>query len=113
MCNMLNCKKTIKRIKLATFILGGIFLFSSCGTLFCTQEEVPALTITSSIPNSDVYLNGRYVGQTPYSHFGDKVDVKKITVKKTGYKAQTQKARKLSGWAYVNFVPYPLYKFEA
>ena len=86
-------------------------MFSSCGTLLCTQKEVPALTITSSIPNSDVYLNGRYVGQTPYSHFGDKVDVKKITVKKAGYKAQTQKARKLSGWAYVNFVPYPLYNW--
>jgi len=108
---MLTVKKTIKRIKLATFILGGLFLFSSCGTLFCTQKEVPALTITYSIPNSDVYLNGRYVGQTPYSHFGDKVDVKKITVKKAGYKAQTQKARKLSGWAYVNFVPYPLYNW--
>ena len=74
---MLTVKKTIKRIKLATFILGGLFLFSSCGTLFCKQKEVPALTITSSIPNSDVYLNGRYVGQTPYSHFGEKVDVKK------------------------------------
>lgn len=79
--------------------------------MFCIQKETPALTITSSVPNSEVYLNGVYVGQTPYSHFGDKVDVKKITVMKPGYKTQTQKARKLSGWAYVNFVPYPLYNW--
>lgn len=101
----------IKRIKFAVLLFGTTTLLSSCGTILCMKKEVPALTITSSVPNSDVYLNGKYVGQTPYSHFGDKVDVKKITVKKAGYKAQTQKARKLSGWAYVNFIPYPLYNW--
>lgn len=108
---MLVFKKVCKLIRSTALVLGASFLLSSCGTLFCSQKEVPALTITSSVPNSDVYLNGKYVGQTPYSHFGDKVDVKKITVKKDGYKSQSVKPRKLKGWAYVNFVPYPLYNW--
>ena len=69
-------KSNLKRIVSKTLIASCLFLFTSCVTLFCPPREVPALTITSSVPNADVYLNGRYVGQTPYSHFGDKVDVK-------------------------------------
>ena len=42
---------------------------------------------------------------------GEKVDVKKITVKKAGYVSQSIKPRKLSGWAYVNFIPWPMYNF--
>ena len=103
--------KLLKQIKHLGLILISLFLFSSCGTLFCVKKEVPALTITSSVPNSEVYINGKYVGQTPYSHFGDKVNVKTITVKKEGYKQQKQKARILTGWAYVNFIPYPLYNW--
>ena len=47
-------------------------IINSCGTVFCTQNEVPALTITSNVPDAEVYLNGKYVGTTPYNHFGDK-----------------------------------------
>ena len=108
---MKTLKDVIKQTKVATFVCVVVLLFSSCGTLFCVQKETPALTITSSVPDSEVYLNGVYVGRTPYSHFGDKVDVKKITVKKAGYKAQTQYPRKLSGWAYVNFIPYPFFNW--
>lgn len=46
-----------------------------------------------------------------YSHFGETVNVKKITVKKDGYKSQSQKPRKLKGWAYVNFVPWPMWNW--
>lgn len=100
-----------KRIKVYIAVFSLSILCSSCGTLFCTKGEVPALTITSSVPNAEVYLNGRYVGQTPYSHFGETVNVKKITVKKDGYKSQSQKPRKLKGWAYVNFVPWPMWNW--
>ena len=103
-------KLTVKQINLAILLIC-CFTLSSCGTLFCRKDEVPALTITSIPTNSDVYLNGKYEGKTPYSHFGEKVDVKKITVKSSGYKSQTQKARKLKAWAYVNFIPYPFYNW--
>lgn len=86
-------------------------VLSSCGTVFCSQGEVPALTITSNIQNAEVYINGKYVGITPYSHFGEKCDVKKITIKKDGYKNQSVKPRKLKGWAYVNFVPWPMWNW--
>lgn len=98
-------KSNLKRIVSKTLIASCLFLFTSCVTLFSPSREVPALTITSSVPNADVYLNGRYVGQTPYSHFGDKVDVKKIMVKKEGYKPAKQKARKLDKNIYWNFFP--------
>ena len=85
-----------------------LLIINSCGTVFCTQNEVPALTITSNVPDAEVYLNGKYVGTTPYNHFGDKCDVKKITVRKEGFKDQSINPRKLSKWAYANFIPYPL-----
>ena len=89
-----------KKIKTFIAILSLSILFTSCGTIFCTKGDVPALTITSSVPDAEVYLNGKYAGQTPYSHFGETVNIKKITVKKNGYKSQSQKPRKLKGWAY-------------
>ena len=95
------CKKT--KAVVVIFLMS--IICSSCGTIFCVEKEVPALTITSSVPNAEVYLNGRYVGQTPYSHFGEKVNVKKIAVKKDGYESQSIKPRKLTGWAYINFLP--------
>ena len=98
-------KSNLKRIVSKTLIASCLFLFTSCVTLFCPPREVPALTITSSVPNADVYLNGRYVGQTPYSHFGDKVEVKIIMVKKEGYKPAKQQARKLDKNIYWNFFP--------
>lgn len=84
---------------------------TSCATIMCTQAEVPALTINSTPSGAEVYLNGRFVGNTPYSHFGTEADVKKITVKKAGYESQSLKPRKLNGWAYVNFLPWPMYNF--
>ncbi|MBO7288183.1 MAG: PEGA domain-containing protein [Bacteroidales bacterium] len=112
---MLNNKinvsmKLTMKIKCVVLLLCS-FTFSSCCTLFCAKTEAPALTITSTPSNADVYLNKKYVGKTPYNHFGDEVDVKKITVKKTGYESQKIKPRKLNGWAYVNFFPYPVYNF--
>ena len=40
-----------------------LLIINSCGTVFCTQNEVPALTITSNVPDAEVYLNGKYVGR--------------------------------------------------
>lgn len=97
--------KWFKIVRTCCFYGGCLLLLSGCVTLFKSTEEVPALTITSSVPYSEVYLNGKFVGYTPYSHFGDKVDVKKITVKKAGYKTATQKARKLDKLIYWNFFP--------
>ena len=101
---MLNNKinvsmKLIMKIKCVVLSLMCGLALSSCCTLFCPKTEAPALTITSSPSNANVYLNKKYVGKTPYNHFGDKVDVKKITVEKTGYESQKIKPRKLNGWA--------------
>lgn len=106
----ISMKSTMK-IKCVVLSLICSLTLSSCCTLFCAKSEVPAITVTSNPSNADVYLNGKYVGKTPYSHFGDKVDVKKITVKKDGYETQKLKPRKLNGWAYVNFFPYPVYNW--
>ena len=103
--------KSTMKIKCVVLSLICSLKLSSCCTLFCAKSEVPAITVTSNPSNADVYLNGKYVGKTPYSHFGDKVDVKKITVKKDGYETQKLKPRKLNGWAYVNFFPYPVYNW--
>ena len=43
-----------KRIKAYIAVFSLSILCSSCGTLFCTKGEVPALTITSSVPNAEV-----------------------------------------------------------
>ena len=104
-------KKRLLQVKCMMLMLVSIFLLSSCCTLFCIEKEVPALTIESSVPSADVYINGSYYGKTPVSYFSDKVDVKKITVKKEGYKTQSIDPRKLNGWAYMNFLPYPLYNW--
>ena len=84
-----------------------VSFFTSCGTCLNVNKPVPALTITSSVPDCDVYINGKLVGQTPYSHFSDKVDVKKITVKKEGYKTKSLTPRKLKATPYWNFFPWP------
>jgi hypothetical protein len=109
---MLNNKinvsmKLTMKIKCVVLSLMCTLVLSSCCTLFCAKTEAPALTITSTPSNAYVYLNKKYVGKTPYNHFGDEVDVKKIAVKKPGYESQIIKPRKLNGWAYVNFfIPY-------
>ena len=110
----ISSKPTVKKLKIIFAVVLLSMLPSSCGTVFCAKQsadEVPALTILSSVPEADVYLNGKYVGKTPYSHFGDKVDVRKITVKKDGYKSKSIKPRKLDQWAYVNFVPWPMWNW--
>ena len=86
---------------------------SSCGTCFCTAHEsdYPALTITSNVSDAEVYLNGDYVGITPYSHFGNECDVKRIKVCKAGYKSKTIRPRELKSTVYWNFVPYPLWNW--
>ena len=76
MLNNKNIKLTMK-IKCIVLLLMCSFALSSCCTLFCAKTEAPALTITSTPSNADVYLNKKYVGKTPYNHFGDEVDVKK------------------------------------
>ena len=109
--NMLTAKKIVKRIKLVTFILGGVFLFSSCGVIAFLQEKFPqhlAFKVISSVPDSEVYINGIYVGQTPYSHYGRRVNVKTIKVKKDGYKTQRQRAREFSPTAFLDYYTSPL-----
>lgn len=102
----ISMKSTMKIKYVVLSLICGLTL-SSCCTLCCTKSEVPAITVTSNPSNADVYFNGKYVGKTPYSHFGDEVNVKKITIKKTGYETQKLNPRKLRGVAYLNFSPYP------
>lgn len=111
--------KHFQRMKNILFLLISCFCastLSSCGSIMTClkeRERAPALTITSNVPDADVYINGKYVGKTPYSHFGESnfCDVKKIKVCKDGYKSESKNPRKLNGWAYVNFVPYPLWNW--
>ena len=113
---MSNAKKIVKRIKLVIFIGGGLFLFSSCGVIAFLQEKFPpclAFEVRSSVPNSEVYINGIYVGQTPYSHYGRRVNVRTIKVKKVGYKTQRQRAREFSPTAFFDYYTSPLFNAVA
>ena len=86
-------------------------MFSSCGVIAFLQEKFSqylAFEVISSVPDSEVYINGIYVGQTPYSHYGRKVNVKTIKAKKDGYKTQRQRAREFSPTAFFDYYTSPL-----
>lgn len=69
-------------------------------------EDATPLTIESSVPDAKVYIKGKYVGQTPYSHFGTRANIKKIKVTKDGYKDLTLKTkRRTKPSIYLNFIP--------
>lgn len=99
----------MRTFKLFFFTVATLLSFTSCATIFCDTETVPALTINSNVPNARVFLNGKYAGTTPYCHFGNTCNVKKITVKADGYKTKSIRPRKLDGLAYLNFVPSPFW----
>ncbi len=70
-------KKTIN-VKIVSVILAGAVLFSSCASS----------TMIQSVPNgAKVYLDGEFVGETPYSHKDTKIVGSTISVKlkKEGY----------------------------
>lgn len=101
----------MKRTKVlsALAICSAILLFSSCCTLgdcMGLSNKDNSLSIESSVPDAEVYINGSYVGRTPYQHKGTSANVKRITVKKDGFKEQTMKVkRKAKGSIYWNFYP--------
>lgn len=90
------------------FIPLTICLFlTSCYTCFPGPEAKP-LAIESSVPSAEVYIKGKFVGRTPYTHWGKRANVKKITVKADGYKDKTIKTkRKNKAGIYWNLFPYP------
>lgn len=98
-------KKVLLNLAISLIVLQ----LSSCCTLgdfMGLSNKDNSLSIESSVPDAEVYINGAYVGKTPYQHKGAKANVKKITVKKYGYKDQTIKVkRKNKGSIYWNFVP--------
>lgn len=104
--------KTTIRI-LPLFFVVTLFLSSCCTTsdMLGMNSADNHLFIDSKTPGSKVYLNGKLVGQTPYSYYGTKANIKKITVT-NNYATETQKTeRKNKGSIYWNFVPWPLYNW--
>lgn len=88
-------------------LLGLSCFLTSCCTLY-PVPEAPPLTIESSVPRAEVYIKGKFVGHTPYTHWGERANVKKIKVKAHGYKSKTIKTkRKNRAGIYWNFLPYP------
>lgn len=94
---------------LTILLIVATWTLNSCCTLsrVCGMaEDAVPLAIESSVPNANVYIKGKYVGQTPCSYFGTRANVKKIKVTKDGYKDLTLKTkRKNKGSIYWNFVP--------
>lgn len=81
---------------------------TSCCTVFPGTEKAKPLSIDSSADSAQVFIKGKLVGHTPYTHWGERANVKKITVKKVGYKDMTLKTkRKNKNKIYWNFFPYP------
>lgn len=96
-------------------LLGGV-LFSSCCSVgynvYCEFEDRVAtpLVVDANVPRSSVYLNGKYVGVTPYTYWGDKADIKKISVKSTGYMPLTQRTKRKFDPVFLwNFSPLCFY----
>lgn len=94
--------------------LVALFSLSSC----CTTSHWLGMNtadnhlfIDSKTPGSDVYLNGKLVGKTPYRYNGTKANIKKITVTNGSYSETQKTGRKNKGSIYWNFVPYPMYNW--
>lgn len=71
-------KMKLKFFKMKTFVLGLLILFTSCASS----------TIITTVPgDAKVYINGEYVGQTPYKHKDSKIvgSSNTIRVEKEGY----------------------------
>lgn len=101
----------MKRLSLCLVVSVISLLMTSCYTLFPGPDATP-LTVESSVQGSQVYIKGELVGHTPYTHWGKRANVKKITVKEPGYKDMTLKTkRKNKSGIYWNFFPYPLYNW--
>ena len=104
--------------KRLVILLCGSLLLSSCCTLgyevfydFVDEEATP-LVVDANVPQSSVYLNGKYVGVTPYTYWGNKADIRKITVKNTGYVPLTQKTKRKFDSAFLwNFSPISIFYF--
>ena len=97
----------MKKISFFYCVLSMCLLMTSCYTLFPGPEAKP-LSIESSVDDAQVFIKGKLVGYTPYTHWGERADVKKITVKKAGYKDMTLKTeRKNKKGIYWHFFPYP------
>ena len=100
--------RKLLRLFSASFVC---LLMTSCYTVFPGPEAKP-LTIESSVVGAQVFIKGELVGHTPYTHWGKRANVKKITVKEPGYKDMTLKTkRKNKSGIYWNFFPYPLYNW--
>lgn len=71
-------KKQILKIQFVTFFLASTILFASCSS---------TTTINSVPNNAKVYLNGEYVGLTPYTHSDTKIlgTTTQVRLEKEGY----------------------------
>ena len=78
-----------KYILLLSTVFVCLFM-TSCYTVFPGPEAKP-LTIESSVVGAQVFIKGELVGHTPYTHWGKRANVKKITVKEPGYEDMTLK----------------------
>lgn len=76
------------------------------------NKAADPVTVTSNVDGADVYINGKFVGTTPYTHWETKANVRNIVVKANGYHTQKQKTqRSTKAGAYWNFLPYPLFNW--
>lgn len=107
----INKNFLMKKISLLLCFSFICLLMTSCYTLF-PGPDAPPLTVESSVQGAQVFIKGELVGHTPYTHWGKRANVKKITVKEPGYKDMTIKTkRKNKSGIYWNFFPYPLYNW--
>lgn len=93
-----------------------LFLLSSCCTVgfsgwdFIEKETATPLVVDANVDGASVYMNGKYVGKTPYTHWGEKAKIRKITVKKEGYIASSQRTkRRLNPYIFLNLSPAMCY----
>lgn len=103
-----------KKLLLAFSAIVAMFSLSSCCTtshLLGLDSSDNHLFIDSKTPGLNVYLNDKFVGNTPYRYDGTKANIKKITVTNGNYSETQKTERKNKGSIYWNFVPFPMYNW--
>lgn len=97
-------------------LLLGLFLLSSCCTVrfngwkILEKETAVPLAVDANVDGALVYMNGKYMGKTPYTHWGEKAKIRKITVKKDGYVTLSQRTkRRLDPNIFCNLSPVMCY----
>ena len=77
----------MQNIKTLLVLLAGLTVLSSCSSIVKGKTQV--VSIDSNVKNADIIVNGKTIGQTPYTGPMERDSSTTITIKKDGYTSKT------------------------